>query len=223
MEPHVFVAINGILTSPGDAAGWTDRAVTWLHQEFANEPVKAEKVEYFAGALTRRFRQQQRAEQTAALILSYVRRGFRVTILAHSNGADIAARALAVLVKNFAGTSARRMITAHLVAPAAEGNDFAAAMYAGVLDRLHLYGSRADIALHLAQASRRLVGWLGLGYGSLGLEAREFAITHPGRVFDHSNDDFGHSDWWEEGEVFKRTMEQIADNEYGEYPPFVSP
>lgn len=222
MEPHVFVAINGILTSPGDAAGWTDRAVTWLHQRFPTDPIKAEKVEYFAGALTRRFRQQKRAEETARLVLSYLRRGFRVTLVAHSNGADIAARALAIISRNFAGVSPHKMISAHLVAPAAEGNDYAAAMYSGVLKRLHLYGSKADIALHLAQASKALVGWLGLGYGTLGLEAREFALTHPGRVFDHSNHDFGHSDWWEPGEVFEQTMESLVDNEFAEYPPYIS-
>lgn len=221
MEPHVFVAINGILTSPGDAEGWTDRAVTWLHQRFPAEPVKAEKVEYFAGALTRRFRQQKRAAATAALALSYLRKDFRVTFVAHSNGADVVARALAIIRRNLVA-SVRPRITAHLVAPSAEGNDFAQAMYAGLLDRMHLYGSRADIALRLAQASKAVVGWLGLGYGTLGLEAREFALTHPGRVFDHSNHDFGHSDWWEPGEVFDRTMQSIADNEFGDCAPLLS-
>lgn len=214
MQPAVFICVSGILTLPGDAEGWTDRAVTWLHQRFPTDPVKAEKVEYFTGALTRRFRQQKRAEETAALVVSYLRRGFRVVLMAHSNGADIVARSLAVIAAEYVGLGIARRITAHLFAPSADGADFLRAMQQGALQRLHLYGSRADKALQLAKVSRSLVGWLGIGYGSLGLEAREFAAAHPGRVFDHSNDDFGHSDWWEPGEVFETTMEALVDHEF---------
>lgn len=206
MQPLVFICVNGVLTRPGDAEGWTDRAVTWLQTQFPSQPVKAEKFEYASGVITRRLRQAARAAAIAKMVGYYHRAGFRLVLVGHSNGCDLIARVLELV--------AAPINSAHLFAAAAEGEDFARALKERRLGVLHLYGSRHDKALKLAALSRALLGWAGLGYGSLGREATEFVQAHDdGRVFDHSDHDFGHSDWWERGDNFERTMRQLVVNE----------
>ena len=206
MAPQVFICVNGILTLPGDAEGWTDRAVTWLHTHFPTLPTKAEKFEYASGVLTRRLFQDKRAANLAGVVGKYLKEGFRVVLVGHSNGCDLIARVLAKVD--------RPVHSVHLFAAAADGEDFARALAFGRVGTLHLYGSRRDLALKLAGLSRSVLGWVGLGYGSLGREGPAFAAKHDGgRVFDHSDHDFGHSDWWEPGENFERTMRLLIINE----------
>lgn len=215
----VWVCINGINTLPGDSEGWTDRAVTWLQTRTG---AKAEKWEYAAGFITRRLKQQSRAEKIARMIGFYQRSGFAVVLAGHSNGCDLIARVLALR-----GTEdddggppffKEPVRAAHLVAAAADWGDFSRALDEGDVQRIHLYGSTNDRALLAATVSRACFGWLGLGYGSLGLEGahhamiqRVFTGGHP--VFDHSDDTMGHSTWWERGAQFELTMQLLTRNE----------
>lgn len=205
MRPHVFIFINGIRAEPGDADGWTDRAVTWINCHTPHIPRKGEKFEYACWAVTRFIRQGQRVAALAAMIGYYSRAGFRVTLVGHSNGCAIIAKVLAVV--------GPKIDSAHLFAPAADGADFAEALREDRLGVLHTYGSKGDAALKFAGISRKLLGWAGLGYGNLGLTASEFAAQLPLRVFDHSDDTQGHSTWFDRGERFEKTMQLLTETE----------
>lgn len=197
----VWIAINGILSRPGDAEGWTDRAVTWLH---LHTEVRAEKFEYAAGALTRRLRQSARVKAIARMIGHYHRGGFRVTLLGHSNGAELVAQVLGRIWPI-------EIEAAHLVAPATEGDELRRALASGQLGWLHLYGSRNDGPLRLAKVSAQLGGWAGLGYGDLGRRVEHFA-TLANRTTAHNDDTQGHSSWWTRGDSFERTMRLLTQH-----------
>lgn len=201
---HVFICVNGILNRPGASDGWTDRAVTWLH---INTSAHAEKFEYAAGALTRRWFQQQRAEAIARMCDFYVRAGFSISFIGHSNGCDLIARVLALRPR-------LEVRSIHLVAAAADWAPFGRALCVG---RIFLYVSANDRALALASLSRDLAGWAGLGYGDLGRDVPAEALQDP-RVAVIRRDNFGHSDWWTRGERFETTMQLITVKEQVDLP-----
>lgn len=218
---HVLVFINGILAAPGDSEGWTDRAVTWSH---LHTPFRAEKLEYFTGALTRRLFQQGRAEKFARMLERYAAAGFTFSLVGHSNGCDLILRIARIL----AGSRTIRHV--HLVAAACEANFSAMGglndlLLDGAVGRVQAYCSRADRALAFARVTSALLGPFGLGYGSLGLvgpldvrddvRERVSVIDRPG---------YGHSTWfadeWDASPSvaprhtpFEATMRSIADFE----------
>lgn len=202
---RVWICINGILARPGDAEGWTDRAVTWLHLRTGDQ---AEKFEYAAGPLTRRLRQQWRAEAIAKMCGYYLRAGYEVSFVAHSNGADLVERVLTMPVVRPA-----RIRSVHLFAPACGGTVFRDPPTAA----LHLYGSPYDRALALAGLSRRLLGWAGLGYGDLGRRLWEFR-GRP-RVHVHEDPAQGHSTWFARGLPFETTMARLLENDRASSSP----
>ena len=199
----VFICINGILTWPGDAEGWTDRAVTWLNLHTEG---KAEKFEYATGALTRRLWQDYRAQAIARMASFYVQAGYEVVFIAHSNGCDLVARVLKILWPV-------KIRSAHLFAAATDDEPLGHSLRSGQLGRLHLYGSANDKALQFAGISRKLVGWAGLGYGNLGIRIEQFAADYP-NVEAHPDDEKGHGTWLERGENFERSMRAVLENEF---------
>lgn len=215
----VFVAINGILARAGASEGWTDRAATWLN---TRTPYKAEKWEYVCGPLTRRLRQQSRARRIATMLAYYERAGFRIVLIGHSNGCDLIARVLALRAQK-TWYFKFPILSAHLFAAAADWSDFKGALDRADLLQLHLYGSESDWALKFARVSRALVGWAGLGYGSLGLRSADVEYEDrvqlgdnnaSPRVFDHSIDSYGHSSWFRRGEIFEATMNKVWRNTF---------
>ena len=199
-----YIAINGIRTNPGDAEGWTDRFVTWVNTRLP-DGVVAEKFEYACSALLRRLRQRERADEIAKKVGYYRRAGYRLVLVGHSNGCDLIARVLEAC--------GAEIDAAHLISPAADEEDFADAIREGLIRRIHVYGSRNDGALRFACATRPLLGWLGLGYGSLGLRGREFARLFPEVVQDHSDDSCGHSTWLQRGPRFEALMLAVSGND----------
>ncbi|MDP2226794.1 MAG: hypothetical protein Q8J78_04900 [Moraxellaceae bacterium] len=210
---RVFVFINGIFNRAGAHDGWTDRAVTWTA---TRTPHKAEKWEYSAGALTRRFLQQSRAEKVATMLGYYERAGFSIVLVGHSNGSDIIARVLR-LRGDQPWFFAQPVRSVHLISPAADEADFEDALIGGDCALLFVYGSANDRALRLGRVSRSLFGWAGLGYGALGLATAPLA-EFP-NVFVHRNDAYGHSTWLEAGMPFEATMQLLHSRD--ENPPDV--
>ena len=100
---------------------------------------------------------------------------------------------------------------------AVRGCSIAEAIREGLIRRIHIYGSRQDGALRFAQATRPLLGWLGLGYGSLGLRGREFAALFPEVAQDHSDDSCGHSTWLQRGPQFESLMQAISQHELADH------
>jgi pimeloyl-ACP methyl ester carboxylesterase len=180
--------------------------------------VYGEKFEYYTSALLRGFRQELRAQQIARMVGYYTRAGYRVVLVGHSNGCALIARVL-----QLAGPESTelpedqkrdlKIDCAHLISPAADEKDFAEAIREGLVRRIHIYGSKNDGALKFAQVTRPLIGWLGLGYGSLGLRGREFAALFPEMVQDHSDDTHGHSTWMQRGPRFEALMQAISVND----------
>jgi hypothetical protein len=172
-----YILVNGILTDPGAHDAWTDAGVTWLHT---------------------------RAPATEAS---------GVVLVGHSNGAEVICRALREVEIGTRGSSSLQgrhpVAEVHLIAPACEAdfdrNGLNAALEYGRVGAVHVYMSGQDRALRLARWSRRLFGWLGLGYGDLGLRG---PVNAAGRVFAHREATFGHSTWFA-GAEFERTMQRI--------------
>lgn len=201
MTKRVFILVNGILTNPGATDGWTDRGVTWLNLHTEG---KAEKFEYACGALTRRLRQQQRAEAIARMCAFYQDDDYYITLIGHSNGCDLISRVLK-LIRHTPDTNV------HLFAPAADADVFERAADQW-LQRVCLYVSANDQALKWGGYTRKLFGWAGLGYGSLGREVPA-SFEQNQRCAVTRRDDYGHSTWFERGENFESTMRLLLENE----------
>ena len=196
-----YLFINGILTLSNGRDAWPDRAVTWVESHYGQ---LAEKFEYFTDALTRRLFQRARVSECARLLAQYG--GQDLILVGHSNGADIVCRLLAAYPEI-------EIKQIHLLAAAAEAdferNGLNHALLTGRLGTVHLYGSRNDTALKLAQMTEWL-RFLGLGYGALGRTGPrnvDDRVTH--RVKETWRDDFDHGTWFSPAQ-FAITMDTLV-------------
>jgi len=111
----------------------------------------------------------------------------------HSNGGDVLLRALARTEFPFA--------ECHFFSAACESsfdkNGLNAWLAGGRVGRVVCYTAGRDRAMQLAKWSTRLFGWMGLGYGTLGLTGpRHVAPAVADRVVEVVEPEYGHSDWW---------------------------
>lgn len=199
-----FIAINGIRFRPGTARGWPERFCDWITCR-TPDGVVADRREYYTTAITRFIGQRKRTDELARKVTMRKNAGYRVVLVGHSNGCDVIARLLRDV-----GTE---IAACHLFAPAALEEDFEDALINSTVGKIHIYGSVNDKALQWGKVTHVLLGWAGLGYGSLGTRGGEFAARYPGQVIDHSNNTFGHSTWFTEGQTFERTMRMLTDND----------
>lgn len=202
MNQTQYLFVNGILTNPEDVRGWTDRAVEWINR---NTPDKADKMEYRCGVLTRRLYQNCRVNGLQQICRSYM--GDRIILVGHSNGCDIIER----LVRK----GLPKISEIHLIAAASEPdfekNGFNQALARGKVDRICVYWSPVDLALKKARLSSRFLGFLGLGYGYLGLVGPKnvaFNVASQVRVIKRHLD---HSQWFSRAH-FKEIMDTIVAN-----------
>lgn len=202
MRPTVIIVVNGILNNPSDQQSFTDEMTSVLNRR-TPAGVKVEKFEYFCSAVFRWLGQRKRAAELARRVLQYANEGWRVVMIGHSNGCDLIARVLLMGVK---------IDSCHLFAPATDEGHFAIAIGQRLVRRIHIYGSPDDRALSAATWSQRLFGWLGLGYGSMGLRGPAFAASFA-NVFDHSIPGYGHSTWFKPGAHFQGTVDMILAND----------
>lgn len=203
--PTIIICINGIRTKPGRTDAWTDEMAAALNVRTPPQ-VKTGTFEYYSSALFRWVGQRKRAAELTRRCRQYAAGGYRIVLIGHSNGCDLIAR---VLRAAEGPAAAFKVHSAHLFAAAADEKDYTRALEANVIERLHLYGSPNDAVLKKAVWSKRLGGWLGLGYDSLGLRGKAFAAQHPARVFDHSIPVYGHSTWFVKGTLFEKTVSLI--------------
>lgn len=203
MKRTVYICINGIESDPSNQRGWTDEFVTELNLR-TPAGAQAEKFEYHTRALTRFFRQRQRADELVRRINRYAGGNYRVVLIGHSNGCALIAMALDLGV---------RVDCLHLFSPAAFEKDFEAAIHARLVRRIHIYGSPDDLALKGASLTSRFLRLIGLGYGSMGLRGAEFARQFPGIVQDHSIPGYGHSTWFKPGRYLESTLELLISND----------
>jgi len=196
---RVFIYVNGILTFPGRSSNWTGRAVTATH---LLTQARAEKVEYLSfPTLTRLLGQRRRVNRLIRTIGFY--RGWKITLVGHSNGAAVIADAL----KRLDWYPIDEVI---LFSPACdadmERNGFAAALREKRLSRVRIYIAGKDWALRLAMS---FLGKL-CGYGSLGLTGPRHFVSPAVQVVEKPN--WNHSEWWTDTN-FPWTMGEILGKE----------
>lgn len=199
MSNTIYIFVNGILTNPEDVESWTDRAEHWID---VNTEAKATKMEYRAGVITRRFYQSERVRNLQIICKRYV--GQKIILVAHSNGGDI--------VQRLVNKGMPKISEIHLIASASEAdfkkNGFNRALRHGNLEKITVYVSPVDNELKKAKWSTKLFGWMGLGYGYLGLVGPknvEDSIKDKVKVI---SDLLDHSQWFSK-KNFDRTMQTI--------------
>jgi len=196
MKPRrVYLYINGILTKPGKSENWNGKATTWTHLHTDDY---AEKVEYYAGPISRAFGrgQMRRAEKLTRTIYHYVRSGWEVVLVGHSNGGNVIHNAIPMLT-----TKMRKAIKhVHLIAPASPA-DFEVNGLNHLNAPVTVWRAGNDKALKMAKA----VGWL-VGFGTLGLDGPRNEKV-PVKVLDFPT--WGHSTFFNDLEL-DRTMAEIT-------------
>lgn len=206
MQRTLFYCINGILTNPGGSHNWTTRFNSWMIRH--GEPADAaNRYEYQCDIFFRMVNQRRRADEIAAEVGKYRRAGLRIVLVGHSNGC--------ALIGEVLNTCGQEIAAAHLFAPAAEDEVFAEAVREGLVGKVHIYGSKNDLALIWADRFGPISKFMPLmgRYGTLGLRGPEFAKLFPGVVQDHSNNNHGHSTWFTAGPIFNSTMELLQAND----------
>lgn len=191
MGSTLIILINGIREHAASARGWTDECTSALNIRTPCN-VKVEKFEYDCHATNRWLVQGHNVKELVRRIQAYGSRGWRIVAVAHSNGGAMVAAALGMNIP---------MFSAHLISPAAYEKDFEGPILAGMIQRIHIYGSKNDAALKGATwldklLKSPLLKWTGLGYGGLGLRGGEFAKQWPKVVEDHSIHTYDHSTWF---------------------------
>lgn len=213
MKPTVYIYVNGILTLPGASDGWTDRAVTWTH---LNTQHRAEKFEYFSGALTRRLWQARRGRKLARMIGFYLKQGWRIHLVGHSNGCDVILRALNELRHDpLPGGRLTLIESLHLFGAACDAdfdrNWLNSMLSSGDVQRVRIYVGGRDWALRIAYYTEKVLRWVGLGYGTLGRTGPIGVwCNNSKKVETVVEPQFGHSTWWGQDAIFHRTMEEIT-------------
>jgi pimeloyl-ACP methyl ester carboxylesterase len=183
----IYLFVNGIATWPGNFTNWNKHAVTWTH---LRTDCRADSFEYFCTALTRPFREDQRAHHFARALRAYAKAGWKVVCVGHSNGTD-------VILDGLKNAGWPRVEALHLVCGACEAdfdrNGLNSALSWGKVGEVFVYCARKDWALPLA---RTLPGKL-LGYGTLGLTgATHVHCAMKERVNEVIWQDYGHSTCW---------------------------
>lgn len=176
MTRNAYIFVPGVLSYPGSARNWTDRAVTWIHKRATCEV--AEKFEYMALPASRNVLAARRAAELAALIDRYPIESFSLVLAGHSFGCELIRLALQ--------QSKRPANFVHLFAPAVPTDPrrhrLKALISSGKVGFLHIYVSGRDKVL------------TGHFLGGIAAEAvrAQFADEHHTVVHDKA---IGHCAW----------------------------
>lgn len=195
---RAYYFVNGILTLPGQSKNWTGKAVTGVHTRLRDTTIKAEKIEYYTGPISRMFWNKARANRLLKVNRYYD--SFEKIVVAHSNGADVVLDALRL--------APFKIHTLLLISPAVTsdcgdtGNRLNTLLKEGVVERFHLWIGKKDVPLRMAKLG---IGRL-LGYGALGLIGPKNLQDPPlGRI----EPEFGHSTWFDKDHL-EDTLDRIA-------------
>jgi pimeloyl-ACP methyl ester carboxylesterase len=185
MKGTIFIFVNGILNMPSDVNGWTDKAEAWIE---VNTVHKATRLEYFSDVLFRRLHQESLVDDLGTICERYD--DHKIILVGHSNGCDVIVR----LIKRMK----------HDIK-----NGINAALQETTLGKVTVYWSPRDKALKEAKWSTKLFGWLGLGYGYLGLTGPYNVAKNISHKVSSVERDFDHSQWFT-AKNFDETMLGIA-------------
>ena len=210
----ILIFVPGILTFPGASRNWSGRAVTWTH---IHTEARAEKVEYFCGPIGRAFGQKQRAEKLAATLNHYAG-DWEITLVGHSNGADVILDCLSVY-PYFPRISSLHLVNAACQA-SFERNGLNQLIAHNRVGEVFVYVAKKDLALRLASTvlGRRL------GYGTLGLHGpRHLTGPSESRTTKILWPDWGHSDCWDDPNLDETLTNFINGRDRSPSGPLHSP
>jgi hypothetical protein len=203
MKAYVYLFVNGIGNMPSSAFEWTDEATLYLQ----SLGIRAEAYEYCTTFINRWIKQDSRVKNFAHKVQSWADKGFTPVLVGHSNGCDIIIKSLKHLHNVYD-------IELHLISAAAEPdfrkNGLNKALNNGQVKRCVIYIAGKDFALkYLASWSRKVLGWLGLGFQNLGYigprHVNPYIVKKLATVVEK---DYHHSSWFSH-ENFPRTMRQV--------------
>ena len=189
MIRNAYIFVPGVLSYPGAARNWTDRAVTWIHKRATCEV--AEKFEYLALPATRNLLTARRAAELAALIDNYSIEQFSLVLAGHSYGCELIRLALQ--------QSRRPANFVHLFAPAIPSEPRRHRLKAAVAD-----GRIGFLSLYISTRARVLAKSF-IGGLSADAVSSQFADEHHTSIITGSG---GHSRWFE-AQNFEQSMRSI--------------
>lgn len=205
MSDTIRIAINGIMTIPGDIDTWTARAVTFC---ILYRKLPAEALEYLSLAtFSKMWGERRRADKLRKKMARYIKEDWKIILWAHSNGADVCCDALREM-------DWPRIEELHLIAPASEAdfntNGLNQALRDEKIGHIFVYIGGRDFWL-------KLLGWCGpvarwFGYGLLGLVGPQNVDRSirdiDKRVVVCTRDDFSHAQWFTRDNM-ERTMAML--------------
>jgi hypothetical protein len=211
MSKPVVIYVNGIMHEPGSADSWVRRAASWTTRKTRFD---GEVFLYEAGPVTRRFTLNKRAKELAQMIAEYSDNELHLAV--HSNGGEVLTRALREILQRPEAYPAAKIVSAHFLGPANDAdftkNWINSALIAGLVGHVHVYRATDDDALKWGRASRRLFGWIGLGYGDLGLVGpQNVEPSVVARVHDHPGVAPCHTCFFDE-QHFTKTLTFVLEN-----------
>ncbi len=190
MNRPAYIFVPGVLSYPGSARAWTDRAVTWINKRMTCDAV--DKFEYLALPVTRNLLAAHRAAELAAKIDEYPIESFSLILVGHSFGCELIRLALQ--------QSKRPANIVHLFAPAVPAEPRRHRLKA-----LVTAGKIGFLNLHISNRDRVLTGHFLGGISSKAVRL-QFQDEHHTTVEDRN---FGHSTWFETAN-FEATMRSIS-------------
>jgi len=203
MSRVVFLFEHGINALPSDWRDWTNRAIFHVHDQ---TPYHAQSLEYFAGPIVAHFRHRHLADGFAKLVCRYAGNGWKIVVVAHSNGARI-------VVEGLRRARWPRVEELHLVCGAVdanfERNGLNAALYDRKIGSAHVYVAGLDRAMQIEDTllGRQLFGIRSEPLGLFGpLHVRPSLAGRVHVVRRSPWDEYGHSDCWR-ARNFERTMD----------------
>lgn len=210
MEKEVVIFVNGILTFPGSSDNWNRRATTHFHTTYG---IFAETLEYLTPALTRFLFAKKRAAKLSKKLHYYQRKGFKIHLVGHSNGANVIFNCLKM------DKEIRRIESIQLFSPACPEDASKVGLdklFAdGRLGRFKLYRAGNDLPLKAAGLLGRIVGYGAMGLR--GVENIDHELELAGVVQEHFEPMFGHSNWFKDMEFqfFMREARDFVKDKYG--------
>lgn len=206
---RVYIMVPGIHSQTGDHNNWAP-----IYSDCINALTNSKGTEfrYFSTFATRRLKLTDHATEVRDLIMFYYARGFEVILVAHSNGNEVCRRALSLLPEGFK-VQALHAIAAATYKDFSQADDFQSwnTILSVKLNRMFVYCSDTDSALkRWAGLSKKFLGWIGLGFGQLGLRGpvkhnREAVTVLTGIGYDHGT--------WFDDEHFYRTLLHVLTDE----------
>lgn len=206
MNRTIYIFERGILgweSIFGDWAQWPNQAVAWIHK---HTPHRAQTLTYFTGPILAGITRTARAKQFAKLIKAYA--GWRIVMVAHSEGTATALRALRL-------AEWPEIAELHLLCGAAdsdcEANGLNNALYGGSIGRVFVYVAGRDLAMKIEDT---YLGSLCFGLQTAG---QPLGLAGPTNIFPPIDNrithrgwpHYGHSTCWEP-EHFGVTMRLIT-------------